>query len=133
MVLSFIANFHPRTLLCAFQVQKNYLFVFFTYRYRKSHNSAIACRIARGCHSGSCCRSICDRGQTLSQWSRPQNNSYSGSRVKTIQKVRNPQSKTVCSYYQVDRIIRNSQKVRISKKVLQSSNRHFAVIIMIFL
>ena len=35
---------------------------------------------ARGCHSGSCCRSICDYGQTLSQRSRPPNSSYSGSR-----------------------------------------------------
>ena len=35
---------------------------------------------ARGCHSGSCCRSICDYSQTLSQRSKPQNSSYSGSR-----------------------------------------------------
>ena len=36
--------------------------------------------VSKGCYSGSCCRSICDRGQTLSQRSRLQNSSYSGSR-----------------------------------------------------
>ena len=54
----------------------------------QQHNQAAS----RGCHSGSCCRSICDRGQTLSQRSRPQNSSYSGSRRDRKLKTHNQKS-----------------------------------------